>query len=126
MLAVALTFGGAPVHAQQAPAEEGSREDEMFGQPAPERSPPASPSQGQSDEGLAPIDQAALMRRAAEANDKLTIGGRLYLRTQYDALEEGRAQDFSLRSPNLLDVYLDARPSDRLRGYVRTRTTYDP
>ena len=28
--------------------------------------------------------------------------------------------------PNLLDLYLDARPVDRVRAYVRGRLTYDP
>jgi hypothetical protein len=30
-----------------------------------------------------------------------------------------------LMAPNLLDVYLDARPNDRVRTYIRGRVTYD-
>ena len=28
--------------------------------------------------------------------------------------------------PNLLELYLDGRPSDRVRAYVRGRLSYDP
>lgn len=67
-----------------------------------------------------------ILERLLETNDRLTIGGRVFVRTQYDALDEGRLGDFQLQSPNLLDVYLDARPSDRIRAYIRTRSVYDP
>ncbi len=87
----------------------GSRESEMFGEK--------------------PRGSGALARMTgllAETDDILDIGGRLYMRFDYAALEEGEPEEFGLSSPNLLDVYFDARPNDHLRTYVRGRLRYDP
>ncbi len=59
-------------------------------------------------------------------DDALTLGGFYFLRGQYEALSAGRWQDFGINSPNLLDLYIDARPNSRLRGYVRARALYNP
>ncbi|MCK6545042.1 hypothetical protein L6R52_04185 [Myxococcota bacterium] len=61
-----------------------------------------------------------------EANDKLAVGGLAYFRLNYSMLDEGDPEDFDLRTPNILDVYLDARPSDRVRAYARGRLSFDP
>lgn len=61
-----------------------------------------------------------------EADDKLAVGGLAYLRFNYTMLDEGDPEDFDLRTPNILDVYLDARPSDRVRAYARGRLSFDP
>ena len=68
---------------------------------------------------------AAFDRLAEEHNDILTIGGQFYLRYDYYLLEQGDWANFKTDSPNLLDVYFDARPNDRLRAYARGRLAYD-
>ena len=57
--------------------------------------------------------------------ETLAVGGRLYLRLDAFVVE-GDAGEHRLAMPNLLDVYLDARPDDRVRGYARGRLLYDP
>jgi len=59
-------------------------------------------------------------------NNPLTIGGLLYLRTQLSASEGQPPSHYLLSAPFLLDTYLDARPNDRVRGYVLVRTEWDP
>ena len=59
-------------------------------------------------------------------NDKLQIGGLLYLRSNLALTDGDKVEDHRLSMPNLLDLYLDARPNDRLRAFVRGRLSYDP
>jgi hypothetical protein len=59
-------------------------------------------------------------------DDPLRIGGQLYLRTLASGQDGQRLGEYALSAPALLDVYLDARPSDRVRGFVLTRIGYDP
>lgn len=62
----------------------------------------------------------------APPDDPLRIGGLVYLRS-YATLTRGeRAQDMAFGTPMLLDVYLDARPSDRVRGFALGRIVFDP
>jgi hypothetical protein len=128
-------FGAAPEQAADAPAPatdkkgEDAREDELFGTspvqtPTPQREQKAE--ERAPDPGLAPVDQAAIVARAAAANDKLAIGGRLFNQNQYSHQEDQPWRDGTLSLPTLLDVYLDGRPSDRVRAYVRGRLQYDP
>jgi hypothetical protein len=89
---------------------------------------PAPAGEARDETGLtAPaVTDRTVSERLLERYDTLDLGGLLYLRGEYAALERGRAEDFRLRTPNLLDAYLDARPSDRVRGYVRGRLYFDP
>lgn len=64
--------------------------------------------------------------RLGESYDTLDIGGRLFLRLDYASLEEGDPEAFPLTSQNLLDLYLDGRPNDRVRTYLSGRLVYDP
>lgn len=59
-------------------------------------------------------------------DDPLSIGGQLYLRAQTRSYEDVSLGDSAFNYPALLDVFLDARPNDRVRGYVLGRMTYDP
>src|SRR5262245_33729134 len=104
LLAAALTL----VAQDQRPSEA-----EMFGTPAqPEaQAAPAAPAPGPS---------------AEVPEDPLRIGGQFYLRTQTLALEEQAPRDWAFTAPSLLDVYGDARPNPRVRGYVLGRMFYDP
>ena len=103
----------------------------MFGaEPSAPAAPigPASAADSEpAQDELSRIDGNTLIARAQEEDDKLDFGARLFLRTQYLAYDEGEYdEDFALSSPNLLDVYMDGRPNDRLRAYVNARLRYDP
>jgi hypothetical protein len=65
-------------------------------------------------------------KKLADANDKLQIGGLLYLRFSSFITDGSHSDDHPFSMPNLVDVYLDARPNDRLRGFVRGRLLWNP
>lgn len=113
-----------------------AREAEMFGPSEPaEPAEPTKPSEPTDKAEPATRDERVLggdlltdetiAERLAEEDDPLDIGGLLYLRLQYLARDEGDPEEFPLRAPNLLDLYLDARPNDRVRGFVSARIEYD-
>ena len=58
--------------------------------------------------------------------DPLKIGGLFYTRIFLTALQNQPFNQSTLSFPTLVDVYLDARPMDRLRAFVLGRLTYDP
>ncbi len=58
--------------------------------------------------------------------DKLDIGGLLYLRNNAAIAADTLWSRQTLSSSNLMDVYFDARPNDRLRAFVRGRLLYSP
>jgi hypothetical protein len=110
----------APAQSAPAPAAEargapegashGETEQELFGTPAPRTPRTAAP--------------AGLLSR--EQEDWLKIGGQLQLLGQVSAYQGSAARDWPLASPNLVDVYLDGRPNDRVRGFVLGRFRWDP
>jgi len=53
--------------------------------------------------------------------DPLAIGGRLYLRSFFAIDQENDPLDGRLSTPALLDLYLDARPTSRLRAFAKAR-----
>jgi hypothetical protein len=60
------------------------------------------------------------------AEDPLKIGGQFYLRGVVQANEGVSFGDTSFSAPTLVDGYFDARPTDRLRGMVVGRLSFDP
>ncbi|MFY0569554.1 hypothetical protein ACN28E_37805 [Archangium lansingense] len=58
--------------------------------------------------------------------DPLKIGGRFYLRAFTQGNEGVSFGNTSVSTPMLVDGYFDARPTDRLRGFVLGRLTFDP
>lgn len=107
-------------------------EDSIFGEepgdapevaPAPDsapESPPRPPSRDDDVLGQSDITGMEIIE------DTLAIGGFVYLRTTYSILEGNDIEDNTLSMPNLVDIYFDARPGDRVRAYVRGRLKYDP
>ncbi|MBM4352326.1 MAG: hypothetical protein FJ109_00800 [Deltaproteobacteria bacterium] len=87
-------------------AQEADREEDMFG--------------GELEE-----TQVSEGHRALLEEDKLQLGGMLYMRTQGQFYSRFM-DDPSLSMPNLLDVYLDGRPGERVRAFVRGRLKFDP
>jgi hypothetical protein len=137
----------AALAAPTARADDRPSEDELFGaKPAtPPQAAPAQPAPGgkagaqprsKTDEAEAelfgskgspnaqpPPPEGFISR---EREDWLKTGGQLYLRLQGTASEDTKPKDWPISSPNLLDVYLDSRPNDRVRGFVLGRMFYDP
>jgi len=66
-----------------------------------------------------------LRGRLEDRDDVVTIGGQLLLQLQYAALERGAADEFALRSPNFFDLFVDVRPSDRIRVFAQARLQHD-
>ncbi|MCB9647889.1 MAG: hypothetical protein H6730_14970 [Deltaproteobacteria bacterium] len=73
-----------------------------------------------------PSAEARLMDALRDKNDFLDIGGVLWLWLQASDVEGTPLGQSTLSSPSFADVYLDARPTDRLRAYTRGRLYYDP
>ena len=69
-------------------------------------------------------DTLGLAGRLEELDDLLQIGGQLWLRLDWYPRRRGEAGDWRLSSPNLLDLYLDVRPNDRIRAYAQGRLTH--
>jgi hypothetical protein len=58
-------------------------------------------------------------------DNPLQIGGTLYQRMIMSAQEGVDTADFPLSMPMQFDLFLDARPSDRIRGFIDQRLLYD-
>ena len=56
---------------------------------------------------------------------RLVMGGRAYLAIQYRALQDILWTQQALTSPSLLDLFWDARPTDRVRAFVSGRLDFD-
>ena len=102
-----------------APEPEASREADVAGGPGEGRVEGPTASAGPSR--LLDSLQDALDERS----DRLAIGGNLFLRLEYRASRQGRFDEQTLVSPSTMDLYLDARPVDRVRTYARARLAYD-
>ncbi len=117
-------FGTPPAQAQ--PAETG---DAQGGPPAREEPGGAPrPEEAELFGGARPPDAAALPPTGIlrDVVDPLRVGGQLYLRGETLFQEDVAAADWALSSPNLLDVWLDARPNERVRAFALGRVRYDP
>lgn len=96
--------------------------------------PPAAEGGGQTEPAPASSRDEAILGGASTPMfdqpvapaDPLSIGGQIYVRSQIRLYEDTDIGDSVFSLPSLVDVYLDARPNDRVRGYVLGRLTYDP
>lgn len=73
-------------------------------------------------------DPKAGTRFSAEVapEDPLKIGGQFYWRVMSSGKQGQYPQNWSLNAPALLDVFMDARPNERVRAFVLGRMSYDP
>ncbi len=109
-------------------ADENPSESEMFGN-EPEKEKPA-----QVPETQAPRDDAILgatspaQQNSSEtaAEDPLKIGGQFYLRSFMATREKQPPSAWTLSLPSLVDGYFDARPNERVRGFLLARMKFDP
>ncbi len=107
--------------AARAGAQDRPSEEDLFGAPA---APPSADGSPAAKEAPAPPPPRGSVSK--EREDALKVGGLLYLRAATSGQAATPAADWRLSSPNLLDVYLDVRPNDRVRGFVLGRMLYDP
>ena len=110
-------FGGTRTSSAAPPALEGRRRSVL---PTDRRGPTARTSGSSS--GLV----ERLTDQVDALDDTLAIGGAMWLQLQATVFDEGSLADSALSSPNLVDIFLDTRPSDRLRAFVQGRLNYDP
>lgn len=109
------------------------RDDAVFGGEVSEpslRPPVAQPTPAEAAGTPPPQDPprasgALGAQPSAFDSDRLQLGGLLLLRFGA-SLSDGGPEDQRLSMPNLLDLYLDARPNDRLRAFARGRLLYEP
>ncbi len=85
----------------------GSRDDAFFGE----------------GEGAGEVDIEGALE---EAEADLTLGGFYFGQVAYNMPDGLELEDQSLSAPNLLDLFVDARPNDRVRVYARGRLVYRP
>jgi hypothetical protein len=73
-------------------------------------------------------DPKAGTRLSAEVapEDPLKIGGQFYWRVMSSGKQGQFPQNWSLSAPALLDMYMDARPNERVRAFALGRMSYDP
>jgi hypothetical protein len=135
--ALLLGLVTAPASAQSRPDEEA-----LFGAPpdagtvtAPAPTPPLIPSAGAASDRTSAAGEQEILTSSPAADafasglvkeDALKIGGQFYLRALTVISQDQSVGESSFSVPLLLDVYLDARPTDRLRAFVLGRLTYDP
>jgi hypothetical protein len=122
-----------------------NRDDDIFGAPAapasdtPASDPPASDTpaadtQAPADTGDRDTDllggaagssERSIASTIAALDQRVTIGGRLYLRLNAAIPTGAEPADVTFANPNFLDLFVDARPNDRVRGYVQGRLSTD-
>lgn len=73
--------------------------------------------------GLAPSAPAPLF---GGRPDSLQVGGTFLLQGVASARQGDAPGHYALSAPSLTDAWLDARPNDRVRGFVLGRLLYDP
>lgn len=115
-----------------ASSDDANRDADIFGTPATAPAPASAPAAALPAASLFSSEQAAGMTSAGdlpglvdERDDKLDIGGLAYLRSTYAYARKTVAGDNALRTPSLVDLYADARPSERVRFFTKGRLRYD-
>jgi hypothetical protein len=104
----------------------GVDEDALFGAapaPAPTAAAPGTTDLG--DVQIKTTSDADILSRLGLADERITIGGKLYLRGAVTVNEDTSFAKTAYSSPNLLDLFADVRPNDRVRGFASARLKYD-
>jgi len=108
----AALFGGEGDDAGSSTAssdEEGARDKALFG----------------SGESIQLETSESIDSKLEEAGETLEMGGTAYLRLMQNFADSSDPDDDRFSSPNLLDLYLDARRSENLRFFTRARMSYN-
>ncbi|MBF5044867.1 hypothetical protein FGE12_20880 [Aggregicoccus sp. 17bor-14] len=135
----------APAQAPASPADAGTperpSEDSLFGggqepeakpTPAPNAKPDQPPNVDESgrekrrdEEALSGPTGPNTFETEETADDPLKLGGFFYLRAEMRGVEGASFGETPIAAPTLVDGYFDARPTDRIRGFVAPRLTFD-
>ena len=86
----------------------------------------ATSEQAREEMILGDPNAAARFSAGVAPEDPLKIGGQLYWRVMSTAGQGQYPQNWSLSAPALLDVFMDARPNERVRAFALGRMFYDP
>ncbi|WP_224250296.1 hypothetical protein, partial [Hyalangium gracile] len=78
------------------------------------------------EQALSGPTQAEAFGSEEHVDDPLKIGGQFYLRAIAQANQGVSFGSTTFSAPTLVDGYFDARPTDRLRGMVVGRLSFDP
>lgn len=107
--------------------EAGRDIDAMFGDDEDDENEDDENEDGESEDGEGGLIEAGLdlVGKLEGLDDILQIGGLLYMRLDWFTRSEGDIGEFPLMAPSLVDLYLDVRPSDRIRAYIRGRVRHD-
>ena len=130
-LLVLLTFSS--LHADNGRPDEG---DMFGGSPAAERAKPDGPARQAPAAKAAAGDKDAQELNASNpgrdafasgenTDNPLQIGGIIYQQAILSPQEGQSAADAPFSLPLQVDTFLDARPNDRIRGYIDARLIYD-
>ena len=87
---------------------------------------PAASSDARDALNLGSPDAPTRFSNQVAPSDPLKIGGQFYWRMMSSGKQGQGPQNWAVSAPALLDVYLDARPNDRVRAFVLGRMYYDP
>jgi hypothetical protein len=118
-------FGGDDADDQ--PSDDQPSDDQQIEDPFTEEQPPGDQQTEADDPAQTTLlEEQFEQRLQARSERALDIGGGLFSQLQYSVLEEGSPEEFPLSQPNFLDVYMDARPNQRLRVYADGRLSYTP
>ncbi len=137
LVTAVLCLCAMPVFADEPGKDDKSREDAMFGDdtPPPAKDAPktAAPAKADSVNDAAASDLgdermtgAAVENKELLEKDRTQIGGFFYTRAGAGFNEGTKISDLSLSNSTLMDTYIDSRPNDRLRAFVRGRISYNP
>ena len=99
-------------------------ENALFGGDPPAAEPPPE-TVTMDGIDMEKTSDSAILDRLTNASDKLTIGGRAYLRLDAAFVEDEKFKTAAFSSPNLLDLFVDARPNDRVRIFAKGRLSHD-
>lgn len=122
--------GGAPSGDGGAPATDGAAAPPAG--PVSLQPEPTAPGQAggqlpsRDDSLMGDPNGATKLSAETAPEDPLKIGGQLYLRALAQATAGQQPGDARLSAPALVDGYFDARPNDRVRGFVLGRLLFDP
>ncbi|HLL01385.1 MAG TPA: hypothetical protein VK539_12420 [Myxococcaceae bacterium] len=123
-------FGG-PASSESEPSGATPTEQPTSVNPsAPPAQPPAVEQSGREEtrdeQALSGTGFQEKFGSEEHAEDPLKIGGQFYLRALAQGNEGVSFGETSFSAPTLVDGYFDARPTDRLRGMVVGRLSFDP
>lgn len=111
---VAEAAEAAPVVERGGPTDHEALRASLFG--AEEGSATAAPT----------VPSTTEPERRQPEEDPLKIGGQASWRARVVANQRTAPSKWELELPAVLDAFFDARPSDRVRGFVLGRLTYNP